>query len=111
MPIQRLVNCIDLEVDLVVYIRERARFSDRFQAPEQHFLKFSFLAFELESGTVSRFVGPKELNMREKLLLNEGFSLRESELCRVYFRATGNEDIERALNLLMRIVVAFYRNV
>lgn len=108
--VDQIVQCIEVDVDLLVYVREKARFSDRVLPPDQHFLKFSFLAFNWEGGILSRFTGPKDLTSREKLLTQEGYSYCESELCRVYFRQHDSFNFERCLNLTMRIVVAFYIN-
>lgn len=104
--VDALCERIAFDLDLLVYVRERSWF-DPIDRP---FLVFNFLAFELCGGKLRRFVNGPGISSREDELLANGYTAKESDLCRIIYKTQENGNVERVINLIMRILVAFYVN-
>lgn len=114
ISIQELVDSINcavlIEFDFIIYIREKRWFGHKIDKAEENFLKFNFISFEKNGQKCQRFSSLVELESREQELLESGYILFDKPLCRILYKSTKSFDLERILNLIIRIMVAFYRN-
>lgn len=98
-------DCIDIPFDFLMFIQERSWFNS--SGP---LLKFTYLSFEYKSGTARRFEDRQSLESRENELKDQGYETATSDLCSLLYQYGCDDDVTRVVNLLMRIVVAFYLN-
>lgn len=99
-----------INFDFLIYIKERKWFGDQVVGGAPDFLKFNFLSFEVQNGETRRFETLGLLDSREIELTNLGYTRSDKELCRVVFRLDSEGNTSIIVNLLARILVAFYKN-
>ena len=106
----RVTKAIRIDLQFLIYIREKRWFELPSHNSSDNHLKFNFISFEYLGAETKRFDTLDELKSRERDLLANGFEKIEKPLCTIIFQNNTELDIERILNLLGRILVAFYRN-
>ena len=101
----RFKACVRCDLHCLVYIREKRWFAG------PGYLRFPYLSFELKDGTLTRFSSRDELAKRETELVDVGYDREESRLCCIVYSIPSNyPNIQRIINLIKRIFVAFYKN-
>ncbi len=104
-------ECITIDLDCFLYIKERRWFSDPPLSPQSDFLKFSYLSFEFTNRVMSRFTNRHDLERREAQLISERYKRLDSRLCTILYKSPRDSGgLSRILNLIKRIFVAFYKN-
>jgi hypothetical protein len=108
----QFARCITFDLNCLFYIKERRWFSDAGVAPTNEYLKFNYLAFELQDGRIPRFPTLKELLQRETEFTSfPGYKREESRLCTMIYNSSAQaRDLRRIVNLTKRIFAAFYKN-
>lgn len=108
--VSMVMAAIQIDLRFLIYIREQRWFGPPSKGGPDDYLKFNFISFECSNATAKRFDTLDELKARELELLANGFDKVEKPLCTIIFHNNTKFDVERILNLLARILVAFYRN-